>query len=87
VTYVSDARFEHSHDYDFAAAVKRFRGEGAADGAIHRAGPPSVWADLVRPLAGALVRDARAGGLTPSALAQRVAERGGYFLGRREAQR
>jgi rhamnosyltransferase len=87
VTYVPEARFEHSHDYDLAAAVKRFRGEGAADAAIHRAGPPSVWADLVRPLAGALLRDARVGGLTPSAIAQRVAERGGYFLGRRECTR
>lgn len=85
VTYVPDAVFEHSHSYDLAAHWKRRVGEGAADRAIFRLGEPSVWSDLLRPLAGSIVRDARSGVLSPTGLAARLAQAAGYFAGRRRA--
>lgn len=83
VVYVPDARFEHSHDYDAPASFKRRRGEGRADRVIHRLGAPSVVFDLVKPLVGALLRDARSGLLLTSSPI-RVAEAVGYFVGRRD---
>jgi hypothetical protein len=85
VRYAPDARFEHSHDYDLGAQHRRRRGEGVADAAIFRLGAPSIVRDLARPLAGALVRDARAGLFEPRVAATRVAQALGYFAGRREA--
>jgi rhamnosyltransferase len=85
VAYVPEAVFEHSHSYDLRAHLKRRAGEGAADKAIFRLGAPSIVGDLVRPLAGALVRDARSGALSPKAIAVRVAQAAGYFSGRRSA--
>lgn len=82
VEYVPEAIFEHSHSYDLRAHLKRRRGEGRADKAIFRLGPPSVVGDLIRPLAGSLVRDARAKVLSPSGVAVRVAQAAGYFAGR-----
>lgn len=80
--YVPEAAFEHSHDYDLAALFARRRGEGAADRAIFRLGEPSIAGDLVRPLAGALARDARAGLLSLRGLAVRATQAAGYFVGR-----
>ena len=80
--YVPGTRFEHSHDYDLTATAKRRRGEGAADTAIFRLGRPSVVRELVRPLAGAVVRDVRAGQFGASALLVRAAQVGGRFAGR-----
>ncbi len=83
VRYVADAPFEHSHDYDLRGELKRRRGEGTADRLIYRMGPPSVVRDLLRPLAGSLLRDARAGLLRPRYVANRVAQAVGYYDGRR----
>jgi len=83
VGYVADAPFEHSHDYDLRGELKRRRGEGTADRLIYRIGPPSVVRDLMRPLAGSLLRDARAGLLRPRYVANRVAQAFGYYDGRR----
>ncbi len=80
--YVPETRFEHSHDYDLAATARRRRGEGAADTAIYHLGPPSLFGELLRPLAGAALRDVRAGSFGPSALAVRAAQVGGRFAGR-----
>lgn len=82
VRYVPEARFEHSHEYDLRASFKRRRGEGVAEVAIARVGAPSVIFDLLKPLAGALVRDARAG---VWAGPRRMAEATGYYAGRRAA--
>jgi hypothetical protein len=82
VGYAADALFEHSHDYPLAAQVKRRAGEGEADAAIYRLGPPSFIADLARPLAGALVRDVRGGVASPYTVATRGAQALGYYLGR-----
>lgn len=87
VEYVPDARFEHSHVYDLRAHYKRRAGEGTADAAIHRLGPPSAVADLARPLVGSVVRDARAGVLSPVSVATRAVQALGYFTGRRRAAR
>lgn len=83
--YAPDARFEHSHDYDAGGQRRRRRGEGRADAAIARLGAPSLVRDLLRPLGGALLRDARGGALSPRGVALRVAQAVGYFEGRREA--
>lgn len=87
VQYVPEAVFEHSHSYDLRAHLKRRSGEGRADKAIFRLGPPSVVKDLLRPLAGSIARDVRARALSPSGLAVRVAQAAGYFAGRRSAAR
>jgi rhamnosyltransferase len=81
VEYVPEARFEHSHDYDLRAMDRRMRGEGEADARIRRRGPPQAWRDLVRPLAGALARDARAGTLTITVARLRWAAQRGRFFG------
>jgi rhamnosyltransferase len=83
--YVPDARFEHSHDYTLSAQLKRRGGEGEADAAIHRLGPPSPLGDLARPLTGAVLRDLRGGVVSPYAAATRAAQALGYYLGRRRA--
>ncbi|WP_437681781.1 glycosyltransferase family 2 protein [Sorangium sp. So ce131] len=85
--YVPDAEFEHSHDYDLRGSFQRRRGEGAADTLIHRLGRPSLLSDLARPLAGSLLRDARAGVVSPRGIATRAAQAAGYFAGRRRAAR
>lgn len=87
VEYVPEAAFEHSHSYDLRAHLKRRSGEGKADKAIFRLGAPSVVKDLLRPLAGSIVRDARARVLSPSGVAVRVAQAAGYFAGRASAVR
>jgi len=87
IEYVPSSRFEHSHNYDARGQFTRRRGEGKADAQIHRLGPPSVVRDLVRPLGGALVRDARSNQLSPRGLFIRGAQAMGYFAGRREAAR
>jgi rhamnosyltransferase len=85
VRYVPDARFEHSHNYDWRGQFTRRRGEGKADALIHRLGAPSVLRDLVKPLGGALLRDARARLLSAESVLTRGAQALGYFEGRREA--
>jgi rhamnosyltransferase len=87
IDYVPDARFEHSHDYDLRGSYKRRAGEGTADAAIYRLGRPSLIGDLVKPLAGSLVRDARAGLLSPSGAIERIAQAAGYYVGRWQARR
>jgi len=87
VEYVPEAVFEHSHVYDLRSHLKRRTGEGKADRAIFRLGAPSVVKDLLRPLAGSIVRDARARVLSPSGVAVRVAQAAGYFAGRVSAVR
>lgn len=84
IRYVPDARFEHSHDYDLRGQFVRRRGEGRADAAIHRLGPPTLI-DLLRPLGGALVRDVRANALSPRGVMTRLAQAAGYYQGRRDA--
>ncbi len=81
--YAPDALFEHSHAYDLRALYRRRRGEGAADRAIFRLGPPSLLRDFARPLAGSVARDARARLLGPYGAAARIAQAAGYFAGRR----
>lgn len=83
VEYAASARFEHSHRYDLRAQFRRRRGEGRADRAIFRLGAPSLVGDLVRPLAGALLRDVREGRVGVEGVATRVAQASGYFAGRR----
>jgi GT2 family glycosyltransferase len=83
--YAPDAVFEHSHDYSLAASIRRRAGEGEADAAIYRLGAPSVVHDLARPFAGALLRDLRAGLLSPKACAARAVQAYGYYQGRRRA--
>lgn len=85
--YLPEARFEHSHAYDLPAHLRRRAGEGAADTAIFRLGAPSVVGELVRPLAGALVRDLRAGIASPRTTLVRTTQVLGRFQGRREGVR
>jgi rhamnosyltransferase len=82
--YAPEASFEHSHAYDVAASFRRRRGEGAADTQIFRLGAPSLINDFARPLAGSLLRDARAGVLSSRGLLTRVAQASGYLVGRRQ---
>ena len=82
VAYVPEARFEKSREYDLRGHFRRRRGEGAADTRIHRLGRPSPWRELLRPMAGSVLRDARAGLLSPSELSVRVVQATGYFAGR-----
>ncbi len=82
VPYAPDARFEHSHNYDLRAQFRRRRGEGAADTQIFGLGSASLVREGLRPLAGALLRDAREGNATPYGIATRLAQTGGYLLGR-----
>jgi hypothetical protein len=84
IRYAPEARFEHSHDYDVRGQFARRRGEGKADAAIHRLGPPTLL-DLIRPLGGALVRDAGARVLSPRGVLTRFAQAVGYYQGRRDA--
>jgi rhamnosyltransferase len=84
VAYVPASRFEHSHDYSLQGHFKRRRGEGVADTTIHRLGSASVVRDLVRPTAGALLRDAHAGVLDAHAALVRISQGVGYFIGRVE---
>ncbi|MCU0656919.1 MAG: glycosyltransferase [Polyangiaceae bacterium] len=79
VEYRPRARFEHSHDYSLRQHFVRRRGEGAAESQIFRLGQPS-WRELVRPLAGSVVRDLRQGAFT--SLPTRVAQAVGFYLGR-----
>ena len=85
--YVPGARFEHSHRYALREHFRRRAGEGAADAAIHRLDGPSPVADLLRPLAGAVLRDVRSGGLRPGGVLVRAAQALGGFAGRRAASR
>jgi rhamnosyltransferase len=87
VGYVPEAGFEHSHDYDLRAQLRRRIGEGAADTAIHHLGAPGFLGDLARPLAGCLLRDARSGSLSLDGTADRAAQAIGYFVGRARAAR
>jgi rhamnosyltransferase len=87
VVYVPDARFEHSHAYDARGHYARRRGEGDADTRIHRLGRASLWRDLARPLAGSLLRDLRAGVVTPRTTFVRAVQGAGYYVGRRGATR
>jgi predicted nucleotidyltransferase len=82
VRYVGDAVFQHAHDYTLGSLYKRMRGEGAADARFDRSSSPSVVGHLLRPLAGTLVRDVRAGVATPRTLGLRVAAQIGRFVGR-----
>jgi rhamnosyltransferase len=82
VRYEPDARFEHSHTYDPRALFRRMRGEGAIDRHVLRAGRPSLFRDGLRPLAGALWRDARQGTFAPSTASLRVVAQAGRFVGR-----
>ncbi len=84
IRYVPDARFEHSHDYDVLGQFSRRRGEGKADAEIHRLGPPTLL-DVLRPLGGAILRDAGANVLGARAVVTRVAQALGYYRGRRDA--
>lgn len=84
VAYAPEASFEHSHSYDVPASFRRRRGEGAADTQIFRLDAPSLITDFARPLAGSLLRDARAGVLSPRGLLTRVAQASGYLAGRRQ---
>lgn len=84
VVYANDAVFEHSHHYDLSAQWRRRRGEGAADSKIFSLSTPSLWRECVRPLAGALWRDAQAKQLSPYGVATRLAQASGYFAGRRK---
>lgn len=85
VHYAPDARFEHSHDYSLAEHRKRRAGEGEADTHIHGLGDPSLVGDLLRPAAGAVLRDLRAGLVSPHVLGVRAMQALGYFEGRRRA--
>ena len=85
--YVPGAAFEHSHDYGVRAQMRRRAGEGAADHAVHRLGAPRLVGDLVRPLAGCLLRDAREGRWSLEGRVDRVAQAVGYFSGRARAAR
>lgn len=82
VRYAPEARFEHSHNYDLRAQYRRRRGEGAADTKIFGLASPSLVREALRPLLGALVRDARAGVASPYGVATRVAQASGYLVGR-----
>ncbi len=86
VLYVPEARFEHSHDYDVRGQYKRRAGEGTADSAIFRLGPASFTRNLLRPLAGQLVRDVRGGVTSRRGIMTRVAQAVGYYAGRRRAR-
>jgi rhamnosyltransferase len=83
VLYVPEARFEHSHDYSLDASRRRRRGEGEADKRIFQLGPPSLVQDLIRPLCGSLLRDARAGNLSRKNILIRWNQAVGYFDGRK----
>ena len=80
--YAPDARFEKSRDYDLAGHFARRAGEGEADTAIHHLGSPSPIRELLRPLAGALLRDASDRILSVRGVAVRCAQAFGYFAGR-----
>lgn len=82
VRYAPDARFEHSHNYDVRAQFRRRRGEGAADTQIFGLSDPSVLREAIRPLIGALLRDARDGRVSARGIATRLAQASGYFVGR-----
>ena len=83
IAYVPGTRFEHSHAYDLNGQLKRRAGEGTADTAIFRLGAPSPLRELIRPLAGALARDLRAGFAGPRSTLVRTAQMLGRFSGRR----
>lgn len=83
--YVPGARFQHSHDYTAAQHFRRRFGEGSADSRIYRLAAPALVDDLFRPLAGSLLRDLKAGIVSPRSVGVRLAQAGGYFAGRREA--
>lgn len=82
IVYVPDARFEHSHNYDWRAHFRRRRGEGAADREIFGLGPVRVGREGIVPLTGALVRDAREGRLSIDLVAKRAMQAAGYVWGR-----
>lgn len=84
VDYRPGARFEHSHEYSLRQQFERRRGEGMAETAIFHLGRPSPWRELLRPLAGCLLRDAAAG---QAALPTRLAQASGFFLGRLTSSR
>lgn len=81
--YANESEFEHSHVYDLKAQYKRHAGEGTADTHIHRLGKASVVKDFARPLAGNILRDLRAGVISPHSVATRLYQASGYFVGRR----
>lgn len=83
VRYAPEALFEHAHDYDARAAWRRREGEGKAERKRAGSGAPGLWSDLLRPLGGALLRDLRAGVLSPEVALRRVAEKGGWYAGLR----
>ena len=85
ITYVPAARFEHSHDYPMAGQLRRRRGEGVAETAIFRLGPPSVMREFVRPLLGSLVGDLKVGAVGLRPLTVRAVQSLGRYAGRRES--
>lgn len=80
VAYRPDARFEHSHEYTLRQHFRRRQGEGAAETTIFRLAAPSLWGEMLRPLAGSLLRDFLA--RQPTTLPTRLAQASGFFLGR-----
>ncbi len=80
--YMPASRFEHSHDYDLPGQLKRRAGEGKADTAIFRLGAPSPVRELLRPLAGSVLRDLRGGviGVRPALV--RASQALGRYRGR-----
>lgn len=87
IDYVPRARFEHSHDYDVAGMQRRMRGEGEAESRIARRADPGLWRDLLRPLAGSVMRDARAGVLSLDSVRVRWSAERGRFDGLQHAAR
>lgn len=82
VRYVPEATFEHSHNYTLREEFRRRQGEGQADARIYELDRPSIAGDLMRPLLGALLRDARAGEANAHSVATRTVQATGYYAGR-----
>jgi rhamnosyltransferase len=91
VVYCPDAHVEHSHNYTLRELAKRFRGEGAADGAIF-GDRPCLWREVL----GAAVETLRdwrylaprpkAWAELPSAPARRLVQRVSHWRGLKESQ-
>ncbi len=57
IVYVPDAIVEHSHNYTLKQTVKRFKGEGKAEGYIYKEKPRNIVSEIVLPATMESLRD------------------------------
>ncbi len=90
IVYAPDAIVEHSHNYNLKQTIKRFKGEGKAEGYIYNEKPGNVFSEILIPATMESIRDflflLKHGELMwlPKAPIYRLFQRYGVWKGKKE---